>query len=156
MKVIVSWSGGKDSCLACYRALEQSHEVAYLVNFISREFRRVSFHGTRAQLISRQAQAIGIPLAQYTVPSDLSVYEKRFKKAVSTLQRNGIEGMVFGDRMHDPEHIIGNRPVHPGKHDCFIGECEGDDFDETEPGEDLSHQGADTNHQVGLPDGEGR
>ena len=97
MKVIVSWSGGKDGCFACYRALAQGYEVSHLVNFISRESRRVSFHGTRARLISRQAQAIGIPLVQYTVPPDLSLYEQRFKKAVSALKRNGVEGMVFGD-----------------------------------------------------------
>ena len=103
MKVIVSWSGGKDSCFACYKALAQSHEVTHLVNFISREFRRVSFHGTRAHLISRQAEAIEIPLVQYTVPPDMSLYEQRFKKAVSTLKRKGAEGMVFGD-IHVQEH----------------------------------------------------
>ncbi len=97
MKVVVSWSGGKDSCFACYKARAQGYEVSYLINFISREFRRVSFHGTRARLISRQAQAIGIPLVQYTVPPDMSLYEQRFKKAVSALKRNGVEGMVFGD-----------------------------------------------------------
>ncbi|MEA2085924.1 MAG: hypothetical protein U9O84_02645, partial [Chloroflexota bacterium] len=97
MKVVVSWSGGKDSCFACHKALAQGYEVSYLINFISREFRRVSFHGTRARLISRQAQAIGIPLVQYTVPPDMSLYEQRFKKAVSALKRNGVEGMVFGD-----------------------------------------------------------
>jgi len=97
MKVVVSWSGGKDSCFACYKALAQGYEVSYLINFISREFRRVSFHGTRARLISRQAQAIGIPLVQYTVPPDMSLYEQKFKKAVSALKGNGVEGMVFGD-----------------------------------------------------------
>jgi len=97
MKVIASWSGGKDGCFACYKALAEGHKVSYLVNFISREFRRVSFHGTRAHLISRQAQAIGIPLVQYTVPPDMSLYEQTFKKAVSVLKRKGIEGMVFGD-----------------------------------------------------------
>jgi len=97
MKVIVSWSGGKDSCFACYRALAQGYEVSYLVNFISRELKRVSFHGTRAHLISRQAQATEIPLRQYTVPPDMALYEQRFKKAVSALKRSGVEGMVFGD-----------------------------------------------------------
>ena len=97
MKVVASWSGGKDSCFACYKALAQGYEVSCLVNFISREFRRVSFHGTKAHLISRQAQAIGIPLVQYTVPPDMSLYEQTFKKAVSALRRNGVEGMVFGD-----------------------------------------------------------
>ncbi len=97
MKVIASWSGGKDGCFACYRALAQGYEVSHLVNFISRESRRVSFHGTRARLISRQAQAIGIPMVQRIVPPDMSLYERTFKKAVSALKRNGVEGMVFGD-----------------------------------------------------------
>jgi uncharacterized protein (TIGR00290 family) len=97
VKVIASWSGGKDSCLACHKALAQGHEIAYLLNFISREFRRVSFHGTRAHLIARQAQAVGIPLVQYAVPPDMSSYEQTFKKAVSMLRRKGVEGMVFGD-----------------------------------------------------------
>ena len=97
MRVIASWSGGKDSCFACYKALAQGHQVTHLVNFISQEFRRVSFHGTRARLIFRQAEAIGIPLAQYAVPPDMSLYEQRFKRAVSALKRNGLEGMVFGD-----------------------------------------------------------
>ena len=103
MKVLVSWSGGKDSCFACYKALAQGHEVSHLVNFISREFRRVSFHGTRARLVAKQAQAIGISLAQYTVPPDMSFYEQRFKDAVSSLKHKGIEGMVFGD-IHIQEH----------------------------------------------------
>lgn len=97
MKVIVSWSGGKDSCFACYTALARGYEVAHLVNFVSRQFGRVSFHGIRAHLIYRQAQAIGIPLVQHKVPPDMALYEQTFKQAVSTLKRNGVEGMVFGD-----------------------------------------------------------
>jgi uncharacterized protein (TIGR00290 family) len=121
MKVVASWSGGKDSCFACYRARSQGHEVTHLVNFISREFRRVSFHGIRAGLISRQAEAIGISLAQYTVPPDMSLYEQRFKRALSTLKRQGLEGMVFGD-IHLEEHRewvervcgeLGIKPVLP-------------------------------------------
>lgn len=97
MQVVVSWSGGKDSCLACYKAIMQGYKVSHLVNFISRQFKRVSFHGTKARLISKQAQAIGLPLAQYTVPPDMSLYEQRFKEAVSALKRKQVEGMVFGD-----------------------------------------------------------
>lgn len=97
MKVAASWSGGKDSCLACWYALAQGYEVRYLMNFISREFGRVSFHGTRARLISQQAGAVAIPLTQYSVPPDMAQYEKTFKRAVSTLKRKGVQGIVFGD-----------------------------------------------------------
>jgi diphthine-ammonia ligase len=94
---ISSWSGGKDSCFACYLARAQGCRITHLVNFISQEYRRVSFHGTRARLISRQAEAIGVALAQHAVPPDMSLYEQRFKEAVSALKRQGADTMVFGD-----------------------------------------------------------
>ncbi len=92
---ISSWSGGKDSCFACYQAGAKGYNVSYLLNFISTEYRRVSFHGTEARLIQLQAEAMGIPLLQKeTTPSG---YEKEFKEAVKSLIPNGGGGMVFGD-----------------------------------------------------------
>ena len=96
-RAISSWSGGKDSSFACYLAQRQGYDVTHLVNFISREFRRVSFHGTRAHLVSRQARAVGLSLAQYAVPPDMALYERAFKKAATALKRQGAEAMVFGD-----------------------------------------------------------
>ncbi len=94
-KVIVSWSGGKDSCLACHTAIEQGYDVAYLVNFISQEYQRVRFHGTEARLIQVQSRAMGIPLLQNPTPDDR--YEQAFKKAVRSLLGDGVEAMIFGD-----------------------------------------------------------
>jgi diphthine-ammonia ligase len=95
MSYISSWSGGKDSCLAAYLALGQGYEISHLVNFISQEFKRVSFHGTEARLIQLQSQAIGIPLLQKQTTWE--EYEQEFKEAVRSLLPRGIEGMVFGD-----------------------------------------------------------
>jgi diphthine-ammonia ligase len=92
---ISSWSGGKDSCFACYLALAQGYKISHLVNFISQEFKRVSFHGTEARLIQLQSQAIGIPLLQKETTRD--GYEQEFKQAVRSLLPSGIKGMVFGD-----------------------------------------------------------
>lgn len=106
-----SWSGGKDSCLACYKAIQSGYQISHLVNFISAEYKRVSFHGTPAELIQLQAEAIGIPLLQKEVhPDD---YEPAFKEAVNQLRianhelknpkseisnpKSEIRGMVFGD-----------------------------------------------------------
>ena len=100
---IVSWSGGKDSCFACYLALAQGYEVTHLVNLIYRESRTVCFQGTAAHLISRQAEAIGIPLVQRAVPPDLALYNEAFKKAASAQKRRGAGSMVFG-AMHTQEH----------------------------------------------------
>jgi len=101
MNYIASWSGGKDSCLACYQAIRQGYNISHLVNFISQEFQRVSFHGTEARLIQLQSQAIGIPLLQKETTWD--GYEREFKEAVRSLIPSGVTGMVFGD-IYLPEH----------------------------------------------------
>lgn len=93
--VISSWSGGKDSCLACYKAIKKGYQVKYLLNFISKEYKRCCFHGIEAKLIKLQADSIGIPLIQKEVTADMKEYEKEFKEAVSKIK--GIKTMVFGD-----------------------------------------------------------
>ena len=95
MSYIASWSGGKDGCFACYEAMRQGYKVSHLVNFISKELQRVSFHGTEARLIQLQSQALGIPLLQKETTWD--GYEQEFKEAVRSLVPSGVKGMVFGD-----------------------------------------------------------
>jgi uncharacterized protein (TIGR00290 family) len=95
MSYISSWSGGKDSCFACYLALNEGYEISHLANFISQEFKRVSFHGTESRLIQMQSQSLGIPVFQKETTPD--GYEREFKEAVRSLLPNGIKGMIFGD-----------------------------------------------------------
>ncbi len=95
MSYISSWSGGKDSCFACYKAISEGYDVSLLLNFISKEYKRVSFHGTEAKLIQLQAKAIDIPLLQKE--TTWNGYEQEFKDAVKSLIPNGVKGMVFGD-----------------------------------------------------------
>jgi uncharacterized protein (TIGR00290 family) len=120
-KVILSWSGGKESCLACYRAINHGYKVEYLLNFISKEYKRCCFHGIEARLINLQSKLIGIPLVQREVGSNMEEYEKEFKEAVFDLKNNGIEGMVFGD-VYLEEHKnwvervckdLGIQPIEP-------------------------------------------
>lgn len=92
---ICSWSGGKDSCFALYKALSQDIRVTHLINFVSKEFQRVRFHGTQAEMIRAQADAIGISLVQReTTPNG---YEKEFKEAVGALAQDGVGRIVCGD-----------------------------------------------------------
>ncbi len=117
--MISSWSGGKDSCLACYRALKQGFKIKYLLNFISRESKRCCFHGIESRLIKLQAELIGISLVQKEVTADMQEYEKEFKAAVSEFKN--IEAMVFGDIYLDEHKIwvervcqdLGITPVEP-------------------------------------------
>lgn len=116
---ISSWSGGKDSCFACYKASQAGYEVTNLINFISKEYKRVSFHGIEGRLIKIQSELTGIPLHQKeTTPNN---YENEFKDAVRSLKHYGIKGMIFGD-IHLEEHRqwvekvckeLGIEPIEP-------------------------------------------
>lgn len=97
LKAISSWSGGKDSCLACYRAMQQGYDVKLLLNFISRESKRGCFHGIEGRLLKFQADLVGIPLEQKEVSPDMNKYEEEFKAAVTELRGRDIGSMVFGD-----------------------------------------------------------
>jgi diphthine-ammonia ligase len=90
-----SWSGGKDSCLACYRAIKNGIKVRYLFNMISEDGHRSRSHGLAARWLQMQAEAMGIKLIQQ--PTKDSEYETNFKKAVLALKKEGITEGVFGD-----------------------------------------------------------
>jgi diphthine-ammonia ligase len=97
MKLISSWSGGKDSCLALFKAIQKGYEISILLNFISEEYKRCCFHGVSNELMNIQAEAIQIPIVQKSVPADMEEYETQFKLAVNELKKRKIQGMVFGD-----------------------------------------------------------
>ena len=63
-QVFASWSGGKDSCLACYQAIVSRLKVCYLVNMITEDGQRAWTHGQSAELLQVQSQAIGINMVQ--------------------------------------------------------------------------------------------
>ena len=94
---ISSWSGGKDSCLACYKAMQEGYEIMYLLNFISKKSRRGCFHGIESGLMKLQSELVGIPLVQKEVTADMKKYEEEFKEAVTGLKGSEIKHMVFGD-----------------------------------------------------------
>jgi uncharacterized protein (TIGR00290 family) len=98
MKVISSWSGGKDSCLAYYKAILDGHKVKTVLNFISARHKRCCFHGISNELMHAQLDAMDVPIVQRETPADMSGYENEFKSAVRELKnKHGIQGMVFGD-----------------------------------------------------------
>jgi uncharacterized protein (TIGR00290 family) len=90
--VVVSWTGGKDGCFACYISMLAGFNVSYLLNF--RDLKKHAPHNLNHELLSAQSEAMGIPIIQ----RDFVSYEAEFKKVVRTLNQNGagIEGAVFG------------------------------------------------------------
>jgi diphthine-ammonia ligase len=90
--VVVSWTGGKDGCFACYKAISEGFYVSYLLNF--RDMKRSGSHEINPELLIAQSQAIGIPILYI----DFMSYEEEFKKVIRNLKENdaGIDGAVFG------------------------------------------------------------
>ncbi len=96
----MSWSGGKDSCLALYQIQKSSkYRVAALLTTITREYDRVSMHGVRRVLLERQAASLGLPLHQVVISKGANneEYEMEMAQAFSEYQQNGIDSVVFGD-----------------------------------------------------------
>jgi len=96
MKVFVSWSGGKETSLACYRASKSKDiDVACLLNMTSEDGTHSASHGVSSELLKKQAEAMGMPIIQRG--ARWGTYEGEFKKAVSHLKKEDVEAGVFGD-----------------------------------------------------------
>src|SRR5439155_26769225 len=58
-KVLLSWSGGKDSAMALYELRRSArYEVVALLTTVASEFDRVSHHGGRVELLEQQSAAV--------------------------------------------------------------------------------------------------
>jgi uncharacterized protein (TIGR00290 family) len=103
-RIVMSWSGGKDSAMALHELLRGgTHEVVSLLTSVSEEFRRISHHGVRESLLDEQAKAIGIPLRKVYLPSGTNggctddVYEAIMAKVMAAYRNEGIFAVAFGD-----------------------------------------------------------
>ena len=98
-KSVFCWSGGKDSSLALYEILrEGNYEVKYLLTTLSEEFKRISMHGVREELLEAQARSIGIPLKKvYVSAGSNAEYEEKMEAMLLELKAEEIEHVIFGD-----------------------------------------------------------
>jgi len=94
MKVVASWSGGKDSCYAYYLATQQGHKVMNLFTMMMSETKS-NFHMIPSGILDAQAESIGIPLIKKTTSA--ATYEKDFKSVLHECKAKGVEGLVTGD-----------------------------------------------------------
>ena len=99
-KMIVLWSGGKDSALALYEILKTGgFDVVELLTAVTKENDRISIHGVRSVLLGQQANALGFPLKKMLIPKDPSdiEYEKASLRALEKNRVNGVFSVLFGD-----------------------------------------------------------
>ena len=99
-KAIFSWSGGKDSSFALHEIQKnQGYEIVSLLTTFTKDYDRVSLHGTRRILLERQAESIGLPLHKIFIPKKASSeeYEQKMKKSLVKFQESGVSEVIFGD-----------------------------------------------------------
>jgi len=100
MECIFNWSGGKDSALALYK-LKQGKEfnVKYLLTTLNAEYKRISMHGVRQELLQQQAASIGLPLVECFLPEKATCndYNSMMRETLMNFIVEGIHYSAFGD-----------------------------------------------------------
>jgi len=92
---LVSWSGGKDSCLAMWRARQSGMTIRRLITAMDESGARSRSHGVPPQLLQAQAEALGAELQFYE--TSWKTYEEKFVAMLRAAHADGITHAVFGD-----------------------------------------------------------
>ncbi|ENX21937.1 hypothetical protein F892_01175 [Acinetobacter vivianii] len=97
---IVSFSGGKDSSLALYHAM-QTGTVIGLIVMLEEQGQRSRSHAMPLDIIRAQADAVALPV--YMTSSSWADYETKFIALLDQAKQHGAEVLVTGD-LDMPEH----------------------------------------------------
>ena len=124
MKILLSWSSGKDSAWALHILRQQyPGAVAGLLTTINEDADRVAMHGVRSSVLREQARAAGLPVTMIPLPHPCSneIYEQRMAAAVADAVSQGFTHCAFGDlfledvRRYREERLAGTglQPLFP-------------------------------------------
>lgn len=94
-RTVVSFSGGKDSCLALWRARQAGLDVRAVINVLEEAGERNRSHGVSKGLLEAQARALDVELV--APAASWRDYEATFTQALAELKTRGFEVAVFGD-----------------------------------------------------------
>ncbi|BFH59550.1 diphthine--ammonia ligase [Paenibacillus azoreducens] len=93
-KFIASFSGGKDSVLALYKAMQVGEAVGLII-MLEEEGKRSRSHGMPPEIIRAQAESVGLPV--YTGAASWTDYESVFTGLLKQAKNKGAEALVTGD-----------------------------------------------------------
>lgn len=99
-KVVLFWSGGKDSAMALKRIKENPElELVSLITTFDTSSSEIKYHGVPEVLITQQATLMGLPLIRVYLPENCSndQYAKALDKYFKLFKAKGIEHVAFGD-----------------------------------------------------------
>jgi uncharacterized protein (TIGR00290 family) len=94
----MSWSGGKDSCLALYETQQaRNYHVTALLTTVTRDYDRISMHGVRRVLLEQQAASLDLPLHTVLISKGASNEEYETELAAALNSYRGTDCVIFGD-----------------------------------------------------------
>ncbi|MGB9700937.1 MAG: diphthine--ammonia ligase, partial [Thermodesulfobacteriota bacterium] len=99
-KILLAWSGGKDSTLAFYELRKtNSYKIISLLTTVTEDYDRISMHGVRRDLLEQQAESLNLPLEKVYIPKECSneEYEMRMAEKLLAYKEKGILEIAFGD-----------------------------------------------------------
>lgn len=97
-KAVFNWSGGKDSALALHQIMSKNEfEVVSLLTTIDEETLQSSIHSIPIEILSKQADSIGIPLKTVLFAKDLKNYDEKMREVVEYYKNQGVTHFIFGD-----------------------------------------------------------
>ena len=94
-KVAVLFSGGKDSCLALHKVLEDGMEVSYLLTILPENQDSFMFHKPYLNLLEKQAEMLGIELIIIGSKGEKEKELEDLKKLIETV-KDKVDGIVVG------------------------------------------------------------
>jgi len=124
MKVLLSWSSGKDSAWTLHVLRQEGiGEVGGLLTSLNADVQRVSMHGVREDVLRAQSASAGVPLFTIPLPYPCSngIYEARMLEAVQRAVAEGFTHVAFGDlfledvRKYREDRLVGTglTPIFP-------------------------------------------
>ena len=103
-RVVFSWSGGKDSALALHEIRRSGrYEVVALLTTVAEQYKRISHHGVREELLDMQAEAVGLPLDKLYLPANAPLpctnaqFEELMGRALAKYHAAGVLLVAHGD-----------------------------------------------------------
>ncbi len=104
-KILLSWSGGKDSATALFELKSPEYEIVGLLSLFDANSDRLLLQDLSRSLVEAQAAALDIPLFTVALPSKPSnaVWMEKMSESLEGIRKKiPIEGLAFGDsRLED-------------------------------------------------------
>ena len=99
MTAFLNWSGGKDSALCLYEAMQNGIAVSALLTSFNTSTDRVSMHGIRRSLLQQQAASLGLPLHTLELPESpgMEAYESELRQLHQSFKEQGYSHSLYGD-----------------------------------------------------------